>query len=250
MRCNRILADPKAKYGWRCAEILGVATSLNRAGDNANRAFLQGIIEAENFLSDYGVDRSKVNLFALYSAFVKQSLATGLSSPEFLELANQDIINALMQQTSASPSIDVYIAAKDANDVEKNNYSASDTALVANGIIDKTTSERKGKDAIFDIVSMAAAIGISVIAIFEIIAAVGSMSVATTPIGGIITAIASMEGFTFATTVAAYNFATLITAIIYYLQDGGFNSTLISIRDTELPFNGILGFPIIEPLDK
>jgi hypothetical protein len=37
LRCNRELKDPNARYGWRCAEILGVDENLNYAGDGPGR---------------------------------------------------------------------------------------------------------------------------------------------------------------------------------------------------------------------
>ena len=35
-RCDRVLSDPNAVFGWRCAEILGVSGQLSKMGADIN----------------------------------------------------------------------------------------------------------------------------------------------------------------------------------------------------------------------
>ena len=49
-RCNRSLKDPRADYGWRCAQILGVQAALNSADDKTWNAFINGMDRAKKNL--------------------------------------------------------------------------------------------------------------------------------------------------------------------------------------------------------
>lgn len=55
-RCNRKLKDSSAKFGWRCAEILGTTQSLNRAGDGAFNDYRLGVENAGRYLRENKID--------------------------------------------------------------------------------------------------------------------------------------------------------------------------------------------------
>ena len=40
-RCNRVLSDPNAAFGWRCAEILGVSEKIQAMGNGVFKKFLE-----------------------------------------------------------------------------------------------------------------------------------------------------------------------------------------------------------------
>lgn len=46
-RCDRVLSDPNAVFGWRCAEILGVSGELSKMGADIFRKFVDGVMKAQ-----------------------------------------------------------------------------------------------------------------------------------------------------------------------------------------------------------
>ena len=67
-RCNRVLKDPNAQYGWKCAEILGVSDSLNYAGDHSFLAYVAGVNAAKEIMRKYNIDPDQIDLRKFYDA--------------------------------------------------------------------------------------------------------------------------------------------------------------------------------------
>ena len=81
-RCNRELKDSTAQYGWRCAQILGVAQQLNNANDRQWNAFIDGAGRARENLLNPMVDRSKVNFPAYHDAMIRSALHLSEDKPD------------------------------------------------------------------------------------------------------------------------------------------------------------------------
>ena len=51
-RCDRVLSDPNAVFGWRCAEILGVSGELSKMGADIFRKFVDGVMKAQKLFGN------------------------------------------------------------------------------------------------------------------------------------------------------------------------------------------------------
>ena len=51
-RCDRVLSDPNAVFGWRCAEILGVSGELSKMGADIFRKFVDGVMKAQRLFGN------------------------------------------------------------------------------------------------------------------------------------------------------------------------------------------------------
>jgi hypothetical protein len=76
-RCNRSLNDPTARYGWRCAQILGIDQTLNRVDDRVWNAAISGIDHARRNLSHPAIAMAPINHSAYYDAAIRYYLALG-----------------------------------------------------------------------------------------------------------------------------------------------------------------------------
>ncbi|MEG2583539.1 MAG: hypothetical protein RSA27_03415, partial [Oscillospiraceae bacterium] len=94
-RCNRKLSSSSAKYGWRCAEILGVSTALNQAGDDTFNSYMTGIDKANEFLSKNNINTDNINLEKFYEAMLKQCLAEGTDNLPLWKKAYHEACYAL-----------------------------------------------------------------------------------------------------------------------------------------------------------
>lgn len=126
-RCNRKLKDPSAKYGWRCAEILGVVQSLNDAGDDAFNAYMLAMKEADEFLRKNKIDPKKIDLVKFYESYIKQYLAAGMNDRHTFQLAYEDMLAVLSPQynvplSAKTPSIASMIHKKDIADYHSGRY--------------------------------------------------------------------------------------------------------------------------------
>lgn len=77
-RCNRVLSDPDAVYGWKCAEILGVANQLSRMDPDIFRKFAYGVLKAREFFGNSNIEMTDERWKRLFSAFAKMSLWDGI----------------------------------------------------------------------------------------------------------------------------------------------------------------------------
>ncbi|MEA4968934.1 MAG: hypothetical protein VB051_00225 [Candidatus Pelethousia sp.] len=134
-RCNRKLSDPAARYGWRCAEILGVTKSLNYAGDETYRSYMQAIKEADAFLRENHIDARTVNLPKFYEAYAKQYLAEGMNDETLLRLTRKDALEALLPKRDRhgrivfahpqSPNLPLILDARDQIDYQNGRFATT-----------------------------------------------------------------------------------------------------------------------------
>ena len=79
-RCDRVLSDPNAVFGWRCAEILGVSGELSKMGADIFRKFVDGVMKAQRLFGNSNFEFTDEQWKKLYSAFAKMSLWNGVDS--------------------------------------------------------------------------------------------------------------------------------------------------------------------------
>lgn len=99
-RCNRVISDPNARYGWRCAEILGVSEELNYAGDEVFRAFILGAQAADEFTWGKNLGESEKQI--VYEAMVKRFLSADMHDADLWSNANNESKNAAKDKSSKS----------------------------------------------------------------------------------------------------------------------------------------------------
>ena len=131
LRCNRVISDPNAQYGWRCAEILGVSEDLNYAGDEAFRAFILGITEAENASRGKKLTETQKNM--LYEATVKRYLSADMHNAELWKTAYRESIAT--HGTAKSKPLSEYIHLRDEFDYGNGTYTTT-------GYLDGEASEK------------------------------------------------------------------------------------------------------------
>ena len=84
-RCNRVLSDPNAVSGWRCAEILGVSGELSKMGADIFRKFVAGVTKAQRLFGKSNYTFTDEQWKKLYSAFAKMSLWDGVDEKKVKE---------------------------------------------------------------------------------------------------------------------------------------------------------------------
>lgn len=86
-RCNRVLMDPDAVYGWRCAKKLGVSRYM-MMGDGAMwQYFYDGIAIGDIIIKNENLQLSYEEMLEMYDATIKWSLANGAGDDELMKLA-------------------------------------------------------------------------------------------------------------------------------------------------------------------
>ena len=84
-RCDRVLSDPDAVFGWRCAEILGVSGELSVMGAETFRKFVKGVVKAKSLFGKSNFEFTDEQWINLYSAFAKMSLWEGVDDKKVKE---------------------------------------------------------------------------------------------------------------------------------------------------------------------
>lgn len=84
-RCDRVLSDPNAVFGWRCAEILGVSGELSKMGADIFRKFVDGVMKAQKLFGNSNYKFTDEQWKKLYSAFAKMSLWDGVDERKVKE---------------------------------------------------------------------------------------------------------------------------------------------------------------------
>ena len=84
-RCDRVLSDPNAVFGWRCAEILGVSGELSKMGADIFRKFVDGVMKAQRLFGNSNFEFTDEQWKKLYSAFAKMSLWDGVDDNKVKE---------------------------------------------------------------------------------------------------------------------------------------------------------------------
>ena len=93
-RCNRELKDPTARYGWRCAQILGVSEALNNAHDNTWGDFLRGIKDAGQKMKQFGGEKDEDKM-KLLEAVLRYHLSTGTGDNKLINSEYRSMANAM-----------------------------------------------------------------------------------------------------------------------------------------------------------
>ena len=100
-RCDRVLSDPNAVFGWRCAEILGVSGQLSKMGADIFRKFVDGVMKAQKLFGNSNYKFTDEQWKKLYSAFAKMSLWDGVDERKVKEARKEgySVINGIKTKT-------------------------------------------------------------------------------------------------------------------------------------------------------
>lgn len=110
-RCDRVLSDPNAVFGWRCAEILGVSGELSKMGADIFRKFVDGVMKAQRLFGNSNFEFTDEQWKKLYSAFAKMSLWDGVDERKVNEARKEgySVVNRIKSKvTEFSDSLAEY----------------------------------------------------------------------------------------------------------------------------------------------
>ena len=110
-RCDRVLSDPNAVFGWRCAEILGVSGELSKMGADIFRKFVDGVMKAQRLFAGSNFEFTDEQWKKLYSAFAKMSLWDGVDERKVKEARKErySVVNRIKSKvTDFSDSLTEY----------------------------------------------------------------------------------------------------------------------------------------------
>lgn len=110
-RCDRVLSDPNAVFGWRCAEILGVLGELSKMGADIFRKFVDGVMKAQKLFGNSNYKFTDEQWKKLYSAFAKMSLWDGTDERKVKEARKEgySVLNGIKSKaTKFSDSLTEY----------------------------------------------------------------------------------------------------------------------------------------------
>ena len=101
-RCDRVLSDPNAVFGWRCAEILGVSGELSKMGADIFRKFADGVMKAQNLFGNSNFEFTDEQWKKLYSAFAKMSLWDGVDEKKVKEARKEgySVVNRIKSKVT------------------------------------------------------------------------------------------------------------------------------------------------------
>ena len=101
-RCDRVLSDPNAVFGWRCAEILGVSGELSKLGADIFRKFVDGVMKAQRLFGNSNFEFTDEQWKKLYSAFAKMSLWDGVDEKKVKEARKEgySVINRIKSKAT------------------------------------------------------------------------------------------------------------------------------------------------------
>ena len=101
-RCDRVLSDPDAVFGWRCAEILGVSGELSKLGADIFRKFVNGVMKAQKLFGNGDFKFTDEQWKKLYSAFAKMSLWDGVDEKKVKEARKEgySVLNGIKSKTA------------------------------------------------------------------------------------------------------------------------------------------------------
>ena len=105
-RCDRVLSDPNAVFGWRCAEILGVSGQLSKMGVNIFRKFVDGVMKAHRLFGNSNFEFTDEQWKKLYSAFAKMSLWNGVDERKVKEARKESYSVINSKKTKAEEFVD------------------------------------------------------------------------------------------------------------------------------------------------
>jgi len=101
-RCDRVLSDPNAVFGWRCAEILGVSGELSKMGADIFRKFVDGVMKAQRLFGNSNFEFTDEQWKKLYSAFAKMSLWDGVDEKKVKEARKEgySVVNRIKSKVT------------------------------------------------------------------------------------------------------------------------------------------------------
>ena len=105
-RCDRVLSDPNAVFGWRCAEILGVSGELSKMGADIFRKFVDGVTKAQRLFGNSNFEFTDEQWKKLYSAFAKMSLWDGVDERKVKEARKESYSVINSKKTKAEEFVD------------------------------------------------------------------------------------------------------------------------------------------------
>lgn len=144
-RCNRILTNPEALYGWRCAEKLGVAEQIASLNYDFFTKFTEGILEADKLFKNSNITLTEEQINAIYAASAESKIFEGLDDKRaeqskrlMLFIANEYInaYNAKEKLKDFGTAIREYAA----KIKEEGFLDASSQVLAKVGILDDVTN--------------------------------------------------------------------------------------------------------------
>ena len=87
-RCDRVLSDPNAVFGWRCAEILGVSGELSKMGADIFRKFVDGVMKAQRLFGNSNFEFTDDCISPAYlKTFSERIIETGLKIKKVEDVA-------------------------------------------------------------------------------------------------------------------------------------------------------------------
>ena len=112
-RCDRVLSDPDAVFGWRCAEILGVSGELSKMGADIFRKFVNGAKKVQKLFGNSDFEFTDEQWKKLYSAFAKMSLWDGVDERKVKEARKEGykvkVVEGEKIMEDKLPKADAYI---------------------------------------------------------------------------------------------------------------------------------------------
>ncbi len=101
-RCDRVLSDPNAVFGWRCAEILGVSGELSKMSADIFRKFVDGVMKAQRLFGNSNFEFTDEQWKKLYSAFAKMSLWDGVDERKVKEARKEgySVVNRIKSKVT------------------------------------------------------------------------------------------------------------------------------------------------------
>ena len=102
MRCSRILKDPNASFGWRCAEILGIKNILSELGEDVFKSFLNGVLKAKRLFTGSNISLTDKQWKNLYGVFARAELWKGKNSAKEKKARKEgyDVISGSKKKTT------------------------------------------------------------------------------------------------------------------------------------------------------
>ena len=93
-RCDRVLSDPNAQYGWRCTEILGISGEMSNIDASTLKKITDGVMKAESLFGKSNIQLTNERRKNLFSAFAKMSLWEGIDEKKGEEGERRSIFNS------------------------------------------------------------------------------------------------------------------------------------------------------------
>lgn len=94
-RCNRELSDPNARYGWRCAELLGIDNLNSNLSGEYKIALENSITKTENMMKGSSINLSSNSSKALFNSLLKQNFSNSIGRYDLEKEAREESFKIL-----------------------------------------------------------------------------------------------------------------------------------------------------------